>query len=570
MNISKGIEDEIFLLLEREMHSGNKWLVYEQGALIKNQKDFVCFTTEFDASQYAHDNTSDFDTMVVKPIADIKASIQQELFEQAIAHALNSFTYDNVETILKELGNTGFNSAELGDSLRRDFASFDYDIPYETLFNDTPVKFYIQLSKDDDGCLHYSGYDGIVRPEQPEIHHGVYNNVDTAALDEAMNKINWKNHSGNFYYRPEDRHDPAIRDMYYLEKKLDQLVDCTWQASKEIRDLAMIVWEALMLKHFTNTPVMTALISTVPYLQAIFEKRIPFSKEVPLSEAAQILQNINNKNQITSEINKIMNPQNLEFLQSNLKYFGFGDNLNQALENNIKEQKVEFQLKHEIPHFNNKMDFTLHFKKSDNSDMYFFNRYDAALKNGRTENDKLQSFYVNKGSGITAKEAFNLLEGRAVFKDLVNKDGEKYKAWVKIDFANTDNKGNHMLKHFNEKYGYNLEGTLSNYPVKELDTPEQKAKLLSSLEKGNVQQVTISKGGKDDKYYVEAVPQFKNINIYNSKMHLLRRENLQNGNRAKSQSAANAEKPAMKAETKKDAEDQPAKQKQTRKRKLSV
>ncbi len=568
MHISKGIEDEIFLFLEKQAHSGKKWLVFEDGALVKNAKDLRCFTTEFDASQYAHDNTSHFDTLLVKPIADIQASIQQNLFEQAIEHALNSFTYENVESILEELKNTGFSSKELGESLQKDFASFDYDIPYETVLNNIPVKFYIQLSKDDDGYLHYLGYDGIVRPERSEIHHGLYNNIDTAALDDAMSKINWKNHPGNFYYSPEDRHDPSKREMYYLEKRLDKLVDCTWQASKEIRNQAMNVWEALMAKHFSDTPAMIALISTVPYLEAIFEKRIPFSKEIPLSESAQVLQNVNNKNQITSENNKIMNSQNLEFLQTNLKYFGFGDKLNEDLKKNIEAQKAEFQLKIEIPHFNNRMDYTLHFKKSDTSEMYFFNRYDAGLRNGKPENDKTHSFYVNKGSGITAKEAFNLLEGRSVYKDLVNKEGEKYSAWVKLDFENTDKKGNHLLKQFSEKYGFDLEKTLSNYPIKELQYPEQKKQLINSLNKGNVQQVSMNPEGKESKFYIEAIPQFKNINVYDSKMHLLKRQSLQNQNQGQSQSVS--QDTVKKPMQKKDLDEQPAKQKQTRKRKLSI
>lgn len=266
-----------------------------------------------------------------------------------------------------------------------------------------------------------------------------------------------------------------------------------------------------------------------------------------------------------------MNAQNVEFLKTNLLYFGFGDKLNEALEKQIREQKAAFQLKTEIPHFHNKMDFTLHFKKSDNSEMYFFNRYDAALKNGKPENDKLQSFYVNKGSGVTAKEAFNLLEGRAVFKELINKGGERYKAWVKLDFANTDSKGNHLVKHYNEKYGFNLENSLSNYPIKELGDAEQKKQLLSSLEKGNVQQITIDKDGKEAKHYIEAVPQFKNINIYDSKMHLQRRENLQSSKPTQSQSTNKAEKSSVKVNTKTDTdEQQPAKKRQTRKRSLSV
>lgn len=267
---------------------------------------------------------------------------------------------------------------------------------------------------------------------------------------------------------------------------------------------------------------------------------------------------------------KFMNNQNFEYLQSNLKYFGFGEKLNETLEINIQEQKKEFQLKLEIPHFNNKMDYTLHFKKSDTTDMYFFNRYDANLQNGKPEQDRNQSFYVNKGNGVTAKEAFNLLEGRSVFKDLLNKDGEKYSAWLKLDFENKDDKGNFKLKQFSEQYGFNLEKTLSNYPIKEMDNPDQKTMLLNSLQKGNAQQVTIAKEGKDSRYYIEAVPQFKNINVYDHKMHPVKRQNMQKESTGNGESVMKVLKPSKKQEQKSEAEDGRPSQKQPRKRKLSV
>ena len=47
-----------------------------------------------------------------------------------------------------------------------------------------------------------------------------------------------------------------------------------------------------------------------------------------------------------------------------------------------------------------------------------------------------QTFYLNKGKGVTAKEAYNLLEGRAVHKELTTKAGEPYKAWIQLDFEN--------------------------------------------------------------------------------------------------------------------------------------
>ena len=171
---------------------------------------------------------------------------------------------------------------------------------------------------------------------------------------------------------------------------------------------------------------------------------------------------------------------------------------------------------------------------------------------------------------LVNQNAFNLLEGRSVFKDLVNKDGEKYHAWLKLDFENSDQHGNYKIKQFSEQYGYNLEKTLGNFPIKELSDPEQKKLLLSSLEKGNAQQVTVSKDGKEAKYYIEAVPQFKNINVYDQKMHMVRRHNIQDFKVNEGQGVGERQKPSKKQEQKADAEDSQPKQKQARKRKLSV
>lgn len=260
-----------------------------------------------------------------------------------------------------------------------------------------------------------------------------------------------------------------------------------------------------------------------------------------------------------------MNVQNLEFLQSNLKYFGFGDKLNEELEKNMKAQKPDFQLKLEVPRFNSTVDYTLHFKKSGQTEMYFFNKFDASVRSQERGEGKSQSFFINKGNGVTAKEAFNLLEGRSVFKNLLNKEGEKYGAWLKLDFENTDERGNFRMKQFNGQYGYDLDRTLANYPIKELSDPEQKKQLLQSLEKGNLQQVTMKQGEKEGKYYIEAIPQFKNVNVYDQKMHPVRRQNLQ----TIGQPEAPKQKEGKKQGQKKEEREQSAK-KQTRKRKLSA
>lgn len=220
-----------------------------------------------------------------------------------------------------------------------------------------------------------------------------------------------------------------------------------------------------------------------------------------------------------------MNQENLEYLKDNIKYMGFGEKLNESLEHNLKAGKPEFQLTTDAK-FNNKVfEAKLNFRRSDSSEMYFFNSYNASLT--RSNGDKMdQTFYLNKGKGVTAKEAYNLLEGRAVHKELSTKDGQDYKAWLQLDLQTKDKNNNFEVKQFHENYGFDLKASLSKYPISELNYPDQEKSLLQSLQKGNVQSVTMEKDGKESKLFVEANPQFKTITVYDSQMKRLQKEDL--------------------------------------------
>ena len=107
--------------------------------------------------------------------------------------------------------------------------------------------------------------------------------------------------------------------------------------------------------------------------------------------------------------------------------------------------RQEFQLHYKTEINKKPFEASLNFRKSDSSDMYFFNNYHASLeKNNGEKVDR--TFFLNKGKGITSKEAFNLLDGRAVHKDLVTKEGQPYKAWTQLDFENKDKNNNYERK----------------------------------------------------------------------------------------------------------------------------
>jgi hypothetical protein len=218
-------------------------------------------------------------------------------------------------------------------------------------------------------------------------------------------------------------------------------------------------------------------------------------------------------------INKtFMNQKNLDYLKEGLKYLGFGEGLYEKLTENVSKQKDQFQLKTENVYGPDKVNYVLDFKKGDQNEMYFFNKYTATFKPTENAEEKTQTFYPKKNSGITAKEAYNLLNGRAVNKDLTNAEGQPYNAWLQLDWSQKDNHGNHKFKMIHQGYGYDLDKELQKHPIKELNEPATKERLMQSLERGNLHQVTFTKGDKEEKMFIEANPQFKTVNLYDANL----------------------------------------------------
>ena len=99
-----------------------------------------------------------------------------------------------------------------------------------------------------------------------------------------------------------------------------------------------------------------------------------------------------------------MNTQNLDYLKNGLKYTGFDTVLNADLVKKIAEGQPEFQLEIKADYGQNLMEYNLHFRKGDQNDMYFYNKYEATLRpSSENQKEKTQTFYINKNRGITAK-----------------------------------------------------------------------------------------------------------------------------------------------------------------------
>jgi len=214
-----------------------------------------------------------------------------------------------------------------------------------------------------------------------------------------------------------------------------------------------------------------------------------------------------------------MNEQNLDYLSRQIKFTGFGEGHEKDLKEKMESGIADFVLTHDQEFGQDSAKATLHFRKSETIDLYFFNRYDLVVQGHQQSEPVKQTFYINpKVDHVSLKEGYNLLKGRSVHKEYQPKEGEKYKVWLQLDLKDTDKNGQYKIKQFHPNYGFDLEVTIHKYPIQELNTVEGTKRLIESLERGNRQLVTYGEPGDEQKIYVEASPQFKSINLYDDSM----------------------------------------------------
>ena len=238
-----------------------------------------------------------------------------------------------------------------------------------------------------------------------------------------------------------------------------------------------------------------------------------------------------NYTSLTNKSKHIMNEKNYDYLKNQVKFAGFGEGLDKELREMIETGRPDFKLQHQTKFGGDEVSSTLHFKKGKESEMYFFNSYDLTLKQAGKEEVLNQTYFVGQENNLTLKERYNMLDGRAVFKEFnkLEQVGEgadarfkatdqTYKAWTELKFKETDDQGNFVPR---KMFGFDLDKTLAKYPIKELEDAYDKSRLIASLEKGNVQFATLVVDGAESRIAIAANPRENGLDFYDSNMQRL-------------------------------------------------
>ncbi|MEJ7676102.1 MAG: hypothetical protein WKF59_26220 [Chitinophagaceae bacterium] len=376
-----------------------------------------------------------------------------------------SSLYDHLQKL-------GFEKLDNAISFYKSYPSEFFQLPVRERNDKESVDYWLYFKqKDSPGNYELMKYDVMLRTH-PDILYTTINGINVGRLDKSMKQVDWSI----------DHHSESIIEEMLQSKVGRQKLVLFDKIFIDVNNLhtsaeGKAIAEKLMFKYWSGGPYEPNQFSLQQLKQQYeYKLTIPSAIIITKEHAYELVEtvakrSINQIKLITQKTN-VMNEQNFEYLKDNIKYMGFGEKLNEQLENNLKLGKGEFQLDFKTELNKKPFEATLNFRKSDNTDRYFFNSYNASLQKSNGEKVD-QLFYLNKGKGVTAKEAYNLLEGRSVLKELTNKDNVPYKAWIQIDFQNKDKHNNNEIKQFHENYGFDLKAAVSKFPISDLNTAEK-------------------------------------------------------------------------------------------------
>ncbi|TRX30275.1 hypothetical protein FNW52_20350, partial [Flavobacterium sp. ZT3R18] len=197
--------------------------------------------------------------------------------------------------------------------------------------------------------------------------------------------------------------------------------------------------------------------------------------------------------------------QNSQSLHDLVQRIGFRD-LSARIDQQISQGQDQFSIP--VSYYINekeRLDHQLTFVK-DQAGHYQFEGYKTALQNeSKPEETRQHYFKMQEDYSIDTTQAYNLLAGRAI---------QKEGSWIQLDLNDKDSNGNYLIKEFHSGYGYDLEKAVQQLPLKELSNKTEADKLQDALKQGSRQSVILIKNGNEHRFYIEANPQFKLVNIY--------------------------------------------------------
>lgn len=415
----------------------------------------------------------------------------------------------NIAQQLQQIGITEIPVQRLEALLRRGDDIVSADCWQE--LDEKKLKLQVHLEKMDGDSYSFYGYDAALFEKAPP-EHGIFNNVDSKALEEKMKDVDW------FYAfcNSSKEIEKEYKKIETIEVDLHRLAN----HSEGIKAAAQLwinhvpfyaITKPSALKEFEDR---STLFPRCGYLPDMHLSMVPGD----LTRQAELQLDL--KPHLLTIKNLSMMEKELAYARTELGRLGISEAFNESLVDQMRQGEKAilqpFQKKYDN---GDEAKAMLHWNKSERSNLYFLNKWDLTVKKSGEEKEVSMTFYVNDLKRVghalknpdryvksfTFKASVNYLCGRPVLNNYMNQKGDQYKAW---DVAYPSEKlvnGKMKERTFHPAYGFDLRKVGAEYgsAVKDLANSEYAERFYKSLERGNLQSAKfVNRDGKEETLYV--------------------------------------------------------------------
>lgn len=212
-----------------------------------------------------------------------------------------------------------------------------------------------------------------------------------------------------------------------------------------------------------------------------------------------------------------MNKENFDMLKGTLQNLGFTDDpeLLAQLEDELSQDQFSFQLSTRSSFDDlTSIEARLHFYRPNRNIHLRLVKYSCVLTYfSDPSKSRFNTFFMHDGGEISFREAFNLLQGRSIYKPHGTSIDKPHDVWLQLDFDRRDTLDNYLFREFRVGNSYPLEKVLRLYPIAELSDEDSEDRLIASLHRGDLLIVNFELGNPK-KMYISANPRYRNINVY--------------------------------------------------------
>ncbi|MBB2146821.1 hypothetical protein GM921_15060 [Pedobacter sp. LMG 31464] len=353
--------------------------------------------------------------------------------------------------------------------------AFGEPIEIDRLVEEKRVKFVLELEGKDSGNLELSGYElhlprDIITP--PHFNNG----TSTSEIEEMLKQIDFPTEVPENFMAFQDQ-DPAFHQLAMVFKEMDNLEffmvdmiaefgDCRENANiKEMTD-------SLLVKYGMGNGLEKYLLKmNEEYWRDKFYNIIPFPAELHIGAILNrisepgALETLSSLVQGNPQNKLIMNLNNLENLREEMSNLGFKKELIEQMEEKMKANVADFKLYDSVEATRGRVDMTLSFKQSSQSDYYYLNKFEVCHEKGQPikAGDKIMVLTQTEGAdkGMTkvfvhVSEAIAFFNGqKEMFKEqngvsnlVIGKDANSA-----VKLATMENgKVNYIQKEFGQTY----------------------------------------------------------------------------------------------------------------------